>query len=119
MEYQNELKKLQEGSNYWKPKVGQFKVKSLTEIEEAEPYIKQVTPTPENPEGIETYPQAKITMSIEGEEKTWTFGKGATPASTYGQLIELATKKNNTLLNVEFTVIVKSDGTKNDYTIVE
>jgi len=113
MEYQNELKKLQEGSDYWKPKVGQFKVKSLTELEDTDPYIKQ------KPDGTaESHEQKKIQIIVDGEEKTWTFGKGLTPASTYGQLVELATKKNNTLVNVEFTVIVKSDGTKNDYTIV-
>jgi len=109
MDYQQELKKLQEGSNYWKPKPGQFKVKSLTELEEADPYVKSET---------ESHPQAKIRILVNGEEKVWTFGKGATPASTYGQLIELASKKGNTLKDVEFTVIVKSDGTKNDYTIV-
>ena len=114
MEYQDELKKLQEGSNYWKPKPGQFKVKSLTELEDTDPYVKQL------PEGkTEEHEQKKIQIVVDGEEKTWTFGKGATPASTYGQLVELATKKNNTLKDVEFTVIVKSDGTKNDYTIVE
>ena len=113
MEYQNELKKLQEGSNYWKPKAGQFKVKALTEIEPSDPYIKQL------PDGkTETHEQFKIKVLVDGEEKTWTFGKGATPASTYGQLIELATKNNNTLVNIEFTVAVKNDGTKNDYTIV-
>ena len=113
MEYQEELKKLQEGSNYWKPKVGQFKVKSLTELEDTEPYIKQL-----GDGKTESHEQKKIQITVNGEEKTWTFGKGATPASTYGQLVELATKKNNTLKDVEFTVIVKSDGTKNDYTIV-
>jgi len=113
MEYQNELKKLQEGSNYWKPKVGQFKVKSLTEIEATEPFIKQ-----RSDGTTETHEQCKIKIVVNEEEKTWTFGKGATPASTYGQLVELATKHNNTLVNIEFTVIVKSDGTKNDYTIV-
>ena len=113
MEYQEELKKLQEGSNYWKPKAGQFKVKSLTELEDTEPYIKQLG------EGkTESHEQRKLKILVNGEEKTWTFGKGATPASTYGQLVELATKKNNTLKDVEFTVIVKSDGQKNDYTIV-
>ena len=112
MDYQQELKKLQEGSNYWKPKPGQFKVKSLTELEDAEPYIKNISETES-----ESHPQAKIKIIVNGEEKTWTFGKGATPASTYGQLIELAAK-NNTLKDVEFTVIVKSDGTKNNYTIV-
>lgn len=113
MEYQNELKRLQEGSNYWKPKVGQFNVKSLTELEEAEPFIKQ------KPDGTtESHEQYKLKILVNGEEKTWTFGKGATPASTYGQIIELATKNNNTLKDIEFKVIVKSDGTKNDYTIV-
>lgn len=113
MDYQQELKKLQEGSSYWKPKVGQFKVKSLTELEETEPFVKK-----RSDGSTESQDQFKIRILVNGEEKTWTFGKGATPASTYGQLVDLATKKNNTLKNVEFTVVVKSDGTKNDYTIV-
>jgi hypothetical protein len=113
MDYQSELKKLQEGSNYWKPKVGQFKVKALTELEEAEPYIQKRSDGKE-----ESHEQAKIKILVGGEEKIWTFGKGKTPASTYGQIVELATKNNNKLTGVEFSVVVKSDGTKNDYTIV-
>ena len=113
MDYQQEQKRLQEGGSYWKPKPGQFKVKSLTEIESAEPFKGK---TPEGKE--EARDQYKIKILVNGEEKTWTFGKGATSASTYGQLIDLAIKHNNTLLNVEFTVVVKSDGTKNDYTII-
>ena len=113
MEYQDELKKLQEGSNYWKPKVGQFKVKSLTELEEADPYIKKL------PDGnTESHPQSKIKIFVGGEEKTWTFGKGSTMASTQAQLVNLAVEKGGKLIDVEFTVIVKSDGTKNDYTII-
>jgi len=113
MDYQEELKRLQEGGNYWKPKVGQFKVKALTELEEADPFVRKH----ENAED-EVSPQAKIKILVEGEEKTWTFGMGKTPASTYGQLVELATKNQNLLTNVEFSVVVKNDGTKNDYTIV-
>ena len=116
MEYQNELKRLQEGSDFWKPKAGQYKVKSLTELEEADPYIKKVTV--DGKEQEEKSEQFKIKILIVGEEKTWTFGKGKTPASTYGQLVELATKHANQLTNVEFSVVVKNDGTKNDYTIV-
>jgi len=113
MDYQNELKRLQEGGNYWKPKSGQFKVKSLTELEATEPYKKT------DKEGnVEIHDQFKLKILIDGEEKTWTFGKGATPASTYGQLVHLATTKNGSLKDVEFNVIVKYDGTKNDYTIV-
>jgi len=117
MDYQSELKRLQESGNYWKPKVGQFKVKALTELEEADPYIKKKKDD-EGKEVLEEHPQSKIKILIEGEEKTWTFGVGATPASTYGQLIELAAKNENKLIDVEFSVVVKSDGTKNDYTIV-
>lgn len=114
MDYSNEQKRLEEGGNYWKPKAGQFKVKALTELEEADPYIRK------NSEGKEeSSPQSKIKILIDGEEKTWTFAVGQTPASTYGQLVELATKNNNVLKDKEFTVVIKSDGTKNTYTIVD
>ena len=113
MDYQQELKRLQESGNYWKPKVGQYKVKALSELEDADPYIKKV-----EGQADEEHPQSKIRILVNGEEKVWTFGKGKTPASTFGQLVELATKHANQLTNVEFSVVVKSDGTKNDYTIV-
>lgn len=113
MDYQTELKRLQESSNYWKPKPGQYKVKALTELEDTDPYVKK-----KPGEADEIHPQAKIKILVNGEEKTWTFGKGATTASTYGQLVEFATKSNNSLKDKEFSVVVKSDGTKNDYTIV-
>jgi len=113
MDYKEELKRLQEGSNYWKPKVGQYKLKALSELEEADPFVKQ-----REGQEDEVHPQMKIKVTIDGEEKLWTFGKGKTPASTYGQLVELASKHANQLTNVEFSVVVKSDGTKNDYTIV-
>ena len=48
---------------------------------------------------------------VDGEEKLWTFGIGRTPASTFGQLVELATKNSNKLIGVEFSVVVKFDGT--------
>jgi len=113
MDYQNELKAIHEGGNYWKPKPGQFKVKALTELEPAEPFVRK------HEDGTqETSEQIKIKILVGQEEKIWTFGKGKTPASTYGQLVELAVKNNNTLANLDFTVVVKSDGTKNDYTIV-
>jgi len=117
MDYQEELKKLQESGNYWKPKPGQYKVKSLTELEETDDFVRKT----KNEAGEvveERSSQAKIKILVGGEEKVWTFGKGKTPASTYGQLVELATKQANQLTNVEFSVVVKSDGTKNDYTIV-
>ena len=41
MDYENELKKIQEGGNYWKPKTGQFKLKALTELEDTDPFVKK------------------------------------------------------------------------------
>jgi len=116
MDYQEELKRLQEGGNYWKPKAGQYKVKALTELEETDPYVRKVIV--DGKEQEERTPQFKVSISVDDEEKVWTFGIGKTPASTYGQLIELATKHANQLTGVEFSVVVKSDGVKNDYTIV-
>ena len=113
MDYQNELKKIHEGGNFWKPKAGQFKVKSLTELEPTEPYVKK-----HEGEEDEVSEMMKLKILVNGEEKTWSFGKGKTPASTFGQLIELAIKNGNKLTDVEFSVVVKNDGTKNDYTIV-
>ena len=113
MDYQAELKRLQESGNYWKPKAGQFKLKALTELEDTEPFVKR-----KEGQEDEVHPQSKIKILVGGEEKLWTFGRGATLASTYGQLIDLASKHNNQLTGVEFSVVVKNDGTKNDYTIV-
>ena len=89
-------------------------MKSLTEIEPTDPFIRK-----HEDKEDEVTPQFKLTIVIDGEEKLWTFGKGATPASTYGQLIGLATKRNNTLKDVEFSIVVTNDGTKNNFTIVE
>jgi hypothetical protein len=119
VDYQKELKKIQESGSYWKPKAGKFKVKSLSELEETEPYIRKEKDKETGEVTEKSTPQYKLKILVDGEEKVWTFGHGFTSASTYGQIVELAVKNNNKLIGVEFTVAVKSDGTKNDYTIVD
>ena len=114
MDYQKELKRLEEGGSYWKPKAGQFKVKALSELEVAEPFTKKGAEG--KPE--ESTPQMKLRILVNGEEKVWTFGLGATLGSTYGQLVKVASENADKLTGVEFTVAVKNDGKKNDYTIV-
>ncbi|KKL84541.1 hypothetical protein LCGC14_1963750 [marine sediment metagenome] len=109
IDYEVEQKKLEdfkpeEGSLFWKPTAGQHKVKALSELEEAEPY--------------EDKPQFKLKVLVNEEEKVWTFAKGKSPASTYGQIVALATRKDFILKDVEFTVVVVNDGNKNSYTIV-
>jgi len=114
MDYQKELERLESSGNYWKPKADQYDIESLSELEDAEPFVKKREGQPD-----EVHQQARIKILVNDEEKIWTFGKGATLASSYGQLIKLASSHNNQLTGLKFKVVVKNDGTKNDYTIVQ
>jgi len=114
--YNEEVKKLDsfipgESNKFWKPKAGQYKVKALTELEEAKPY--------EEP-GKEPKPQMKIKMIVADNKESfdWTFSRGVSPASTYGQLCKLAVTLGGQLKDKEFLVVVTSDNKKNTYTIV-
>lgn len=97
-----------ENSQFWKPKAGQYRVKALTELEEAKPFEK---------EGEAPKPQAKIDLLIDEAKYTWTMAKGVSPASAYGQLCRLGTTKGS-LKGVEFMIVVTNDKKKNTYTIV-
>jgi hypothetical protein len=117
--YTEEVKRLDafvpgEKSLFWKPKGGQFRVKALTELEEANPFIPKGEHKPED----ET-PQAKVDLLIGEERVTWTVGTAVSPASAYGQLCKLATLYNNKLTGVEFMIVVTNDKKKNTYTIVK
>lgn len=113
--YNEEVKRLEaykpeENSDFWKPAAGQYKVKALTELQEAEPFKE---------EGKADKPQAKIDLLLSDDKKvTWTVGKGKSVASAYGQLCKLATAKDGKLTDVQFTIVVTFDGKKNSYTIV-
>jgi len=111
-EEQQRLKnyKPEEGSLFWKPTPGQHKVKALSELEEADPYIEP---------GKDPKPQARIKLLVDGEEKIWTMSIGKSLASAYGQLVNLASEMKGTLLNLEFTIVVVFDGKSNSYTIVK
>jgi len=113
MDYETEKEKMAnfKVTDFWKPEPGQYKIKALTELEEAEPFKR---------EGEPDRPQVKVKILIEGkEEHNWTMAKGKTLSSTYGQLCNLATSNKNKLKDLEFMVVVTSDGTKNTYAIVK
>ena len=119
--YETEQKRISEfkpgeSGMYWKPTPGQYRVRALAELEEAEPYVE---------EGKDPQKQAKIDLEIikkglvsKGEKVTWTIPVGKSQASAYGQLINLATSRSNKLTGEEFMVVVTNDGHKNSYTIV-
>lgn len=112
--YNEESRKLDafvpgESSQFWKPKVGQYKVRALTELEDTKAFEK---------EGKEPTPQVKIDLLIGEDKFTWTIAKGKSPAGAYGQLCKLGSKKGQ-LKGLDFMIVVTSDKKKNTYTIVE
>lgn len=115
IDYNSEQARLQafkpeESGKFWKPQAGQYKVKALTELEEADPYVE---------EGKEPKPQAKIDLLLGDDEKIiWTIAKGKSPASAYGQLVNLASSNGNKLKDLQFLIVVTNDGKRNSYTIV-
>jgi len=113
--YNEEVKRLdaykpEDSQDFWKPKSGQYKVKALSELEDAEPYVE---------DNKEPKPQVKVRLLIEDRQVTWTMGIGKSPASSYGQLCKLAVSSNGKLTDLEFMIVVTNDGTKNTYTIVK
>lgn len=98
-----------EQSQFWKPKAGQYRVKALTELEEAPPFKK---------EGEADKPQVKIELLIGEEKFTWTMAKGISPASAYGQMCKLGAEKGK-LKGLDFMIVVTNDKKKNTYTIVK
>ena len=119
IDYVAEVKRLDlfipgENSQFWKPKAGQYRVKALTELEEAPNFVPKGEHKPEDEK-----PQVKLDLLIGDERVTWTIGKAISPASAYGQLCKLATAYSNKLIGVEFMIVVTNDKKKNTYTIVK
>jgi hypothetical protein len=113
--YNEEVKRLDafvpgENSQFWKPKAGQYKVRALTELEDAAPFKK---------EGEADKPQVKVELLIGEEKFTWTMALGVSPASAYGQLCKLAMTSGGILKGLDFMIVVTNDKKKNTYTIVK
>ena len=110
--YTDELKRLEsyvaDDSGYWSPEAGQHSVKSLGEIEPADPFE----------DDVEKKPRAKLSIEVNGEKLLWGMGVGKTKASTYGQLINLASIKDGKLTDVQFTVVVTGEDRNKRFTIV-
>lgn len=112
IDYQKELKNLEEFSgDFWKPKPGQYKVKSLSEILPAE-----AVRFGDDPEA-ELQLRCQIKIEVNGKEFQWNFPHGKTPSSTYGQLVKLGSVRGQ-LTNQEFTVVVVGEGQLIRFTIV-
>ena len=96
-------------SNYWNAKEGKFEVIALSELSKFQQADTDGT----------LKEKAKIDIEVVGQGRfVWTMGLGQTKASLYGQLVNLAISNGNKLISKKFTVVIKNDGKKRDFTIV-
>lgn len=113
MDYEQESRKLDQGSEVWKPGVGSHKVLIMSEPELTEF---------EDDKG-KVIPQIKLRISVDKEMRDWFVGVGSTSQSAYGQLIQLGRVKgklSEEIITVIVNQIIKKDGgTRNSYTIPE
>ena len=94
-------------SEFWSPDADQYKVTSLGEIEDSEPFE----------DDNEKKPRKKLLIEVGGKKLTWTFALGKSLASTYGQLCQLGRNKG-TLKGINFIVVVVGEGQNKRFTIV-
>jgi hypothetical protein len=123
VDYESTVKQLEEAQNrpdFWNAKEGKFQVKLLSELktykyQEKDKQGNLVFATDGKPV---MQVRAKLDIEVAKEKYVWSFGIGATKASLYGQLVDYAVKHGKKLTGQEITVVIKSDGTKRDFTIV-
>lgn len=110
IDYASESKKLEDAksTDYWNPKEGKFEVVALSELSKFQQTDKDGT----------VKEKAKLLIEVAGKQLVWTMGLGQTKASLYGQLVAYAMEHGNKLLGNKFTVVIKNDGKKRDFTIV-
>lgn len=104
---QKEINQEREELEWFNPDAKQYKVKILELANEYQAFFdnQQIT-------------KKRIVIEVEGKKKNWGITIGKTTASLYGQLMK-AGKNMGNLEGNEITLIVKSDGKKRDYTIME
>ena len=110
--YSNENTKLVEYKNdllpFWKPEIGVYNIKLLSELKKWS-YTNSETGEKEN--------RARIDIELKEEKFTWSMGIGKTIASTYGQLVEIGSKRNGNLEGSNIQVIVDLKDNKNSYVV--
>jgi hypothetical protein len=123
VDYESTGKKLEEAQNrpdFWNPKEGKFEIVILSELSTYQYQEKDkqgnLVFTPDGKPVMQV--RAKVDIESSGKQYVWSFGIGATKASTYGQLIDYALKHNKKLTGNKVTIVIKNDGKKRDFTIV-
>jgi len=94
--------------DWWNPGVGKHKVLLLSEI--SEPYTQKY-------EGQDIV-KHRIKVKVGDKVLLWSFSRGKTKSSLFGQLAVLGNAWKS-LKDKEITLLVKSDGKKKEYTVLE
>lgn len=129
VDYETTAKKLEEAQNrpdFWNPKEGKFEVVMLSELSTYQYQEKDTSGNLVFTQDGKPVMQVRAKVNIETtdpktkdlKQYVWSFGIGATKASTYGQLVDYALKHNKKLTGNKVTVVIKSDGKKRDFTII-
>ena len=95
---------------WFKPTIGKYEVVIIGE------------PTPEeyiNESDGKVTQQIVLDVEINKKRRKWSISKGLTFASLFGQIMALAKYNNYSTNGLKLTLLVKNDGYKNDYTILE
>lgn len=112
--YQSELEKIENFKSQqkplWKPLPGENELVLNSEIGRR---------TYTDKKSGEEEERAVIEVQVGAETKTWMMGFGQTKTSAYGQLIAIAAKNGNSLAGLKVLVVVKNNGLRNDYTIIQ
>ena len=108
MNYAEEVKKLGDSYETFKPEAGSYQIKIVSEPEET--YY-------ESADGSRTQ-QIKMLIEVDGMKKQWFAGKCKTHTGLYGQLM-LIGNKHKILQGQTITLLVKRGNDKNEYTILE
>lgn len=114
VDYQKRLKELKEPgeldkTDWFNPQPGQYTIKFLSE---GIPYQTEY-------DG-ETINKIRFKIEESGKEYLWGISEGKTKASLYGQVLVIASQEpKNKVTDKEVSLLVKSDGKKRDYTILE
>ena len=106
MNYEQEVEKLNKGSDVWKPELGSHAIVILKEPEFTEF---------KDDDGKIT-PQLKLLISVNKEQKEWYIGLGKTTKSCYGQLMVIG-KERGKLAGETLTILVNQENKKNSYMI--
>lgn len=112
---EEELKEFKdrEKLDWFSPSAGTYKGKFLSELSEPYEVVFKKSGSEEK--------RMNVNVEIEvsgGHKMIWSASVGRTKASLYGQLVVLGLHWGS-LKGHGFTLLVKNDGTKNDYTLLE